>query len=77
MLFLRRYELYGFIWLLAEFFSLLFVYCTKVFSYNRASALTLLLSVRSWVDAEVGKVDEKLTLAPPSSAPSAHKSVLS
>uniref|UniRef100_A0ACD5T9S1 Uncharacterized protein n=1 Tax=Avena sativa TaxID=4498 RepID=A0ACD5T9S1_AVESA len=30
----------------------------------------------AWVDAEVGKVDEKLTLLPPSSTPSAHKSVL-
>uniref|UniRef100_A0ACD5TG03 Uncharacterized protein n=1 Tax=Avena sativa TaxID=4498 RepID=A0ACD5TG03_AVESA len=30
----------------------------------------------AWVDAEVGKVDEKLTLLPPSSTPSAHESVL-
>jgi cleavage and polyadenylation specificity factor subunit 2 len=30
----------------------------------------------AWVDAEVGKVDEKLTLLPPSSTPSGHKSVL-
>jgi len=30
----------------------------------------------AWVDAEVGKVDETLTLLPPSSTPSAHKSVL-
>ncbi|KAM0888196.1 hypothetical protein ACQ4PT_028531 [Festuca glaucescens] len=30
----------------------------------------------AWVDAEVGKVDEKLTLLPPSSTPSAHKPVL-
>lgn len=30
----------------------------------------------AWVDAQVGKVDEKLTLLPPSSTPAAHKSVL-
>lgn len=30
----------------------------------------------AWVDAEVGKADEKLTLLPPSTTPSAHKSVL-
>uniref|UniRef100_A0A0E0CG54 Cleavage and polyadenylation specificity factor subunit 2 n=1 Tax=Oryza meridionalis TaxID=40149 RepID=A0A0E0CG54_9ORYZ len=30
----------------------------------------------AWVDAEVGKADDKLTLLPPSSTPAAHKSVL-
>ncbi|EMS56660.1 Cleavage and polyadenylation specificity factor subunit 2 [Triticum urartu] len=30
----------------------------------------------AWVDSGVGKVDEKLTLLPPSSTPAAHKSVL-
>lgn len=30
----------------------------------------------AWVDAEVGKTDDKLTLLPPLSTPAAHKSVL-